>query len=426
MQELAAGEQPGKVDRWHELIARHHWLITFSAFRHRNFRLYFFGLLISITGVWAQSVAQEWLVYTLTDSALALGQVAFMAAVPVWVAGPWAGVVIDRFPRRNILLVTQILQMIPAFVLAGLTFAGRIEIWHIMVSTAIQGLATAFDAPARQSFVIEMVGREDLSNAIALNSTMFSLARFAGPAVGALILATLGTAWAFTVNGLTFLAILASLLIMRLQTLPRRDPAQPALAQITEGLRFVWHNRTIMALMALALTMGLFGSTFNTLIPVVTREVLGKGEIEFGMLRTAIGLGSIIGALMVAYLSSKPGRGRVLSIFNIMFPLSLLLFAASGVYWLALISLTVVGVTFIPQLSLCNMLIQSNIPDGIRGRVMGVYTLIIFGAFPLGALLGGGLANWFGAPVVIALNALVVLGIGILLRALVPGLRAAE
>ena len=405
------------------------WLTTFSAFRHYNFRLYFAGLLISVTGTWAQTVAQEWLVYSLTNSPLALGQVAFMMAIPVWVAGPWVGVVIDRVPRRTVLLVTQIVQMVQAFALAALTFSGHVEVWHVMILSAVQGLANAFDAPARQAFAVEMVGKEDLSNAIALNSTMFSLARFVGPAIGALILVTLGTAWAFTINGVTFLAILASLLMMRLGKPLLSQTGQSPLGDLLDGMHFIGQHRTIIALMAIALAVGLLGSSFNTLTAVLAQEVLGKGEFEFGMLKTAIGLGSVGGALGVAYLSSRRGRGCWLILLNVIFPLSLAALAGAsllGIYELVLLSLVAVGISFIPQLSLCNMLIQTTIPDGMRGRVVGVYTLIIFGSFPLGALIGGAMADQVGAPVTIAVNAAALLLVGQLVRLAVPDLKALD
>lgn len=407
------------------VISREELLKNVGAFQHRNFRLYFIGLLISVTGFWAQLVAQEWLVYDLTRSPLVLGQVSFVMAIPVWFVGPWSGVVIERFSRRDLLLVTQIVQMLQAFALAALTFTGQIEVWHIIVLSAVRGLANAFDAPARQAFIVEMVGKEDLSNAIAMNSTMFSLARFVGPAFGTLILASFGTAWAFTFNGVTFLAILISLLLMRLGP-PLRRLGHSPWNDLVEGLRFIWQEKSITALMVLALGISLFGSNFSTLLPVMTRDVLGLDEVGFGMLRTSNGLGSVVGVLLVTYLSTRPGRGRHLNLLNLVFPLTLLAFALSSTYPLALITLFAVGTTFLPQLSLCNMLIQSNIPDEIRGRVMSVYTLIIFGASPIGSLLSGVMADYLDAPLTLALHAIAVLLIGLGVRIAVPRLRKLE
>jgi MFS family permease len=398
-----------------------------AAFNHRNFRMYFVGLLISVIGMWAQIVAQEALiVYSLNQSPLVLGQVTFAMGIPVWLFGPWAGVVLDRFSRRNVLYITQMVQMLQAFVLATLTFTGQIEIWHVVVLSAVRGLANAFDAPARQAFVVEMVGKEDLSNAIALNSTMFSLARFVGPAFGALILAVFGTAWAFVFNGITFLAILVSLLFMQLDKVERRPSAQTPAADLLEGFRYIWSNKSIVALMVIAFTIALFGWNFSTLLPVMAKDELGRGEVGFGMLRALNGFGSVFGALLITYLSTRSGRGRRLNQLNLIFPITLIAFAFSPTYLIALITIAAVGLTIIPQLSLCNMLIQSAIPDEIRGRVMSVYTLMIFGATPLGALLAGALADQIGTPWTIAISAGAVIFITFLTRLAVPKLKTLE
>ncbi len=401
-------------------------LSSFSAFRHHNFRLYFIGLLISIIGLWAQNVAQAWLVYDLTDSPLVLGWVTFVMAIPVWILGPWAGVVIDRVPRRSLLIITQTVQMVQAFILAWLTFSGQIEVWHVTVLSALRGVVNAFDAPARQAIIIELVGKEDLSNGIALNSTMFSLARTLGPALGGLVVAYLGTAWAFTINGITFLAIILSLVLLRLDKPLLQSAEQSFLHDLTEGLRFIWNSKPVVALIMVALAVALFGSNFTTLMPVFARDVLGKSEVEFGMLNGAVGLGSILGALLVSYLSTRPGRGHHLSLMTLLFPITLIAFALSQVYELSLVFLLAVGGSFIPQLSFCNMLIQSNIPDALRGRVMSVYSLVIFGAFPLGALLAGQIADVLGASIAIVFSAGAVALIGLVVRITVPQLAKLE
>lgn len=402
------------------------WLRTFSAFQHYNFRLYFFGLLISVIGLWAQNVAQSWLVYELTHSALMLGVVTVVMAIPAWIFGPWAGVVVDRTPRRALLLITQTVLMLQAFSLAALTFSGRIAVEHIIALSIVRGVANAFDMPARHAIIVELVGKNDLSNAIALNSTMFSLARTFGPALGGVIIAILGTAWAFTINGITFLAILISLVLLRLEK-PLLQPANRSpFADLLEGLRFIWQERAITGLIVIAMTVALFGANFSTLMPIVAGDVLGVGEVGFGMLSGAVGLGSIIGALAVAYFSSRPGRGRRLNLMNLIFPLTLLALSLSRSYWLSLSLLLTVGASFIPQLSLCNMLIQSNIPDTIRGRVMSVYSLVILGFFPLGGMIAGAIAERIGAPLAIALSAGAVMLIGLIIRVVVPHLRELE
>lgn len=406
------------------LVSR--WRRTFSALRHYNFRLYFIGLLISVTGTWAQSVAQQWLVYELTRSALVLGQVTFAMAVPVWLLGPWAGVVIDRMSRRTLLIITQLIQLVQAVILAALTFSGQIEVWHVIVLSAVRGLANAFDAPARQAFVVEMVGKEDMSNAIALNSTLMSLAQILGPSLGGIIVATLGTAWAFTINAISFLAILIALMLQRLPRFVPKRARQSPLADLLEGLRFIGSTRTIAALMVIVLAVALFGANYRILLPVVTREVLGKDEVAFGLLNGASGLGSMIGALLVAYLSSRPRRGRYLNAVNILLPVTLIALAFSRSYVLSLLILVLVGISYTPQLSLSNMLIQSHIPDEIRGRVMSVYTLLVFGAFPLGGLIAGALADQVGAALALGFSAGAMIVVSLVARMIVPQLQNLE
>lgn len=398
----------------------------FGAFKHYNFRVYFVGLLISITGVWAQNVAQSWLVYELTNSALVLGQVSFTLAIPIFVFSPLAGVIIDRTSRRTILLITQTIFMLQAFALAFLDFSGKIAIWQVILLVLVQGTANAFDAPTRQSFIVELVGKEDLSSGIALNSIIFSLARTFGPAAGGLIVAALGTAWGFTVNGLTYLAILVSLLLLRLGRPVVQPVEHTPFEDLLIGLRFVWRTKTILALMSIALAVALSMATSLVLMPVVAVEILGKGEIEFGLLNGAVGLGSVAGALLIAYISSRSGRGRGLIIMNVLYPIALLGFALSRSYYLSLLALVGVGITMIPQLALCNILIQSNIPDEFRGRVMSVYTLLFYGMHPLGGLIFGGLAERFTAPMSIATGAGFVLMMALVTQMFVPELKKLE
>lgn len=255
---------------------------------------------------------------------------------------------------------------------------------------------------------------------------MFSLARFVGPAFGALILALFGTGWAFVFNGVTFLAILVSLLLMRLEKTQRRATVQSPLGDLLEGFRYIWSEKSIAALMVLAFVIAMFGWNFSTLMPVMAKDVLGQGETGFGMLRAANGFGSVFGALLVTYLSTRVGRGRRLSTLNLIFPITLVAFAFAPSFPLALIGIALVGVAIIPQLSLCNMLIQSIIPDEIRGRVMSVYTLMIFGATPLGALLAGIMADRIGAPWTIAISAATVIVMSVIIRLMVPRLKALE
>lgn len=399
---------------------------SFVALRHRNFRLYFFGLLVSVTGMWAQNVAQEWLVYQLTGSPLVLGQVSFVMAIPVWLLSPWAGVVIDRWPRRTLLYITQSVQMFQALTLAALTFTGQIEVWHVFLLSGLRGVANAFDAPTRQSFYVELVDdREDLANAIALNSTLMSTARVVGPSLGGVIVALLGTAWAFTINAVTFLAIIVALALMHLQKKERVASDKSPLQDLVEGMQFIRSARLIMGLIALVLAVALFGASFRVLLPVVAKEVLGRGEVAFGLLNTALGVGSLTGALAVTYLASRPSRGRALSLLNIALPIALLAFALSRSFALSLLLIALVGLSQTPQMSLSNILVQANIPDVMRGRVMSVYTLVVFGTVPLGKYLAGALAEQVGASLTMALSAAALLVVGFLTRTLVPEIKAA-
>ena len=399
---------------------------SFVALRHRNFRLYFLGLLISVTGTWAQNVAQEWLIYQLTGSPLVLGQVSFVMAVPVWLLSPWAGVAIDRWPRRTLLYITQSVQMLQALTLAALTFTGQIEVWHVFVLSAVRGVANAFDAPARQSFYVELVDdRQDLANAIALNSTLMSTARIVGPSLGGVIIALLGTAWAFTINGATFLAIIVALALMRLPKPVRVVSDKSPLEDMVEGVKFIWGTRLIAGLMAIVLAVALFGGSFRVLLPVVAQEVLGRGEVAFGLLNAGLGVGSLTGALLVTYLATRPALGRVLNLLNIALPIALLAFALSRSFALSLLLIALVGLSQTPHNSISNILVQANIPDVMRGRVMSVYTLVVFGASPLGSYLAGALAEQIGAPLAIAVSAAALLVVGFLTRTLVPEIKAA-
>lgn len=399
---------------------------SFSALRHRNFRLYFIGLLISVTGMWAQTVAQQWLVYELTNSALVLGQVTAIMAVPVFLLSPFAGVVIDRTSRRTILFVTQVVQMLQAFALAALTFSGQIEVWHVFVLSAVRGIANAFDAPTRQSFYVELVDdREDLSNAIALNSTLMSTARILGPSLGGVIVAVLGSAWAFTINGLSFVAILGALLLMHLPNREFTPSGRSPLQDMGDGLRFIRQNRLITGLILIVLMVALFGQNFRVLLPIVASEVLGRGELTFGLMNTTSGVGSLVGALLVTYLAGLRARGRYLNLINMMLPLALFAFAASRSLVLSLVLLAFIGLTLTPQISLSNVLIQENIPDEMRGRVMAVYTMVVFGMTPVGGYLVGALAEYLGSPAAIAISAGVLFTTGAVARFFIPEIKRA-
>ncbi|MFT3895784.1 MAG: MFS transporter [Anaerolineales bacterium] len=296
---------------------------TFAAMRHRNFQLYFGGMLISSIGTWMQIIAQGWVVYQLGHSELILGLVAFASAIPVLIVSPWAGVIVDRVSRQKLLMLTQSGAMIPAFILAALTFYNIVQEWHVIVLAALLGVVSAFDAPARQAFVPEMVGKEDMPNAIALNSMMFNSARVIGPAVAGLVLAAVGAAWCFTLNGISFLAVLVSLWIMKIPVRPKIQHTVSPMEQLKSGLKYATGHNEIRALILLSLVFSIFGISYATILPSFVENVLHMGAAAYGWVNTATGLGAVSGALVLASRVSHGHRRRLLVITNIAFPLIL-------------------------------------------------------------------------------------------------------
>ena len=400
---------------------------TFAALRYRNYRLWFFGQATSLVGTWMQSVAQGWLVYQLTGSKLALGAISFAGSIPTLFLMLPAGVLADRFPKRKLLLMTQTAMMLCAFALAALAASGVLQVWHIGVLAFGLGVANSFDAPARQSLAVEMVeDRRDMMNAIAMNSTMFNLARIAGPAIGGVVLAHLGAVWCFALNGLSFLAVLVALWRMRLPQVALAPQNEPFAAQIVTGLRYIWGNTPIRTIIALVGVSSLFGLSYATLMPAYVVDVLHVGEAGLGSLSAAVGVGALIGSLAVASLGSFRRKGLLLAAGSLIFPLALLSFAQTRYLPLSLACLALVGFGFVMQNATSNTLVQSIVPDDLRGRVMGAYTLTFFGTTPFGALLAGTLAQALGPALAVVLSAGVTLAFaaGVLLAT--PVLRRLE
>jgi len=400
---------------------------TFSALRFRNYRLWFFGQLISLFGSWMQVSAQGFLVFELTGSSAYLGYVAFAAGLPAWLFMLWGGVVADRVSRRTLLMVTQSVMMLLAVVLAVLTFLGVVQPWHILVLAAFSGAAGAFDAPARLAFVLEMVDRDELTNAIALNSTMFNTATTLGPAVAGLVYAFAGPGWCFLSNAASFLAVLAALGMMRGEA---RAPAvvhrPSALADLAEGLRFVASDPNVRLLIGLVVVMSLFGVSFVTLMPAWAARVLHGDATTNGFLQSARGAGALAGALVLAWLGKRASRGRLMTRATFLMPAAVLAF--SFVRWVpaSLAILAVAGVGLIVALNMTNSLLQTLAPDALRGRVMSVYTLAFFGFVPLGGLLIGTVADNWGEPAAVALSGGITLGFAVLVRVLAPKLSRLE
>jgi MFS family permease len=398
---------------------------TFTALKYPNYRLWFMGQLVSLVGTWMQTTAQGYLVFQLTRSPAYLGYVGFAAGVPSWLFMLFGGVVADRLPRRNLLLITQITMMILAFIMAALTFSGVIQPWHIILLALALGVANAFDVPARQSFVLEMVERQDLTNAIALNSSMFNLATVTGPAVAGLTYALVGPAWCFAINGFSFLAVITALLKMRLQPSPNHTGRpQAALDDLKAGLRYVAANPSIQTLIGVAAIMSLFGMAYVTLIPAWAVTVLGGDSTTNGWLQSARGLGALGGALLIAAMGRISFKGKLLTLGTFVFPVMLLLFAVVRWFPLALLALMGVGWGFMILFNMANALIQTLVADEVRGRVMSIYTLGFFGLMPLGALLTGWVAEVFNEPTTLIISALISLGFAGWLWLYRPQLRA--
>lgn len=376
---------------------------TFRALRHRNFQLFFSGQFISLTGTWMQTVAQSWLVYRLTGSVLLLGLIGFASQIPVFLLTPFGGAVADRFDRRKVLLVTQSVAMFFAFVLAFLTLTERIEIWHLFVVAACFGIANAFDIPTRQAFAVDMVGKSDLLNAIALNSSMFNGARIIGPAIAGLLVAGVGEGWCFFGNAVSYLGVIAGLWFMNVKSVVR-PPKGSTLSHIAEGFGYVIKTKPILALLLLLGVVSLMGMPYAVLMPIFADKILGGGSDTLGYLMGASGSGALIAALLLASRRQVFGLGRWVVGACAAFGVAIILFSLSQTFWLSWLLLVPVGFSMMTQMSSSNTLIQAMVPDHLRGRVMSVYSMMFMGLAPLGALSAGSLAGIIGAPETVALG----------------------
>jgi MFS family permease len=388
---------------------------TFRALKHRNFQLFFAGQFISLTGTWMQSVAQSWLVYRLTGSVLLLGLIAFASQIPVFLIAPLGGATADRYDRQKILVFTQSWAMLTAFALSILTLTGLVEVWHLFIFAVSFGLANAFDIPTRQAFVVDMVGREDLLNAIALNSTMFNGARIVGPAIAGILVAVVGEGWCFFGNAVSYLGVITGLLLMKI-TPQARERKGSTLANIIEGFTFVAKTGPIRGLLLLLGLVSLMGMPYAVLMPIFADKILGGGSETLGYLMGASGLGALSAALVLASRKEVFGLGRWVGIASAGLGVSLILFSFSTYFYLSLLLLIPVGFSMMTQMSSSNTLIQAMVPDELRGRVMSVYSMMFMGMAPLGALLAGTLAGIFGAPTTVAIGGLVCLLGGLIFR----------
>ena len=384
----------------------------FIALRHRNFRLFFWGQLVSLIGTWMQSLGQQWLVYVLTNgSAFSLGIVSAFQFLPVLLFSLWGGVVVDRVPKRRLIICTQTASLLLALVLGLLTWAGVVQIWHVYLLAFLLGTVNAFDMPARQAFVVEMVGREDLMNAIALNASIFNGSRVLGPAVGAVIIAVVGIAGCFFLNALSFVAVLVGLFLMRLPPAAGPSPARRnALGQIGEGLRYIRSDRRVLLVFLLVSFISVFAiPSYTTLMPVIADQVLHVGVSGLGTLTSCLAVGSVIAAVGLAY-TRTPEQRRFFMVGGAATGSTLLLlFSFSQNFALSLALLAGVGFCIVANNATGNTMIQSYVPDHLRGRLMSVWSLVLVGLAPFGSFFAGTLAASTNALLTIRVGALICL-----------------
>lgn len=366
--------------------------------KHRNFQLFFSGQMISLIGTWMDNIAEAWLVYRLTGSSVLLGTVAFCGQIPIFLLGPLGGFVADRFNRRSIVVTTQVSSMILAFILSFLTLTKRITVGEVIAIATAMGVVNAFDVPARQSFLVEMVGREDLMNAIALNSSMFNSARVIGPSVAGILVASVGEGWCFFANAVSYIAVIAGLLMMRVPRSVIEEHAASPLEHIAEGFRFVRQTAPIRALLLLTGVISIVALPYSVLMPIFAARVLHGNARTLGVLMGATGVGALLGALALASRTKLQGLAKLVAISCASFGTSLILFSFSRWYPLSVLLLVPVGFFIMVQMASTNTLIQSMVPDRLRGRTMAVYSMMFLGMAPIGALLSGTVAKYIGAP----------------------------
>lgn len=418
------------------------------ALSHRNYRLWFVGQGISLIGSWMQTMAQQVLVYDLTGSAAALGIVSLLGLIPLIPLSFWGGSIADRFPKRTILIFTQIIMMAEAIILAALSWAGVVQVWHVYVLSFILGAVNAVDVPVRQAFTVEMVeGKDDLTNAIGLNSAMFNLGRALGPALAGILVAATGAAMAFLINGLTFIAVIVCLFMMtNLPTthIVHRQRNQ-TIQHMKEGLDYVRGTTTMVVLISLVGVSAFLSMPFNTLMPVFATDVLGQSAapvvdyfcnpttgiivcqspeaLPLGSLLTVMGLGALTGAFFIAAMPDNAKRGLFLTAGNLIFPVCLLIFAFSRSFVVSLVVMFFTGFSFVCQNALANTLIQLFSPDEMRGRIMGLYTMIFQGMMRLGSMQAGLVADWIGAPLSVGIGATASLLYGLYVAVRYPKIR---
>ena len=381
----------------------------FRALRHRNFQLFIAGQLISLIGTWMQSTAQLWLVYRLTGSAALLGVFGFANQIPILVLASVGGYIGDRYNRHRGVIWTQTASMILAFILAALTLTHLIQVWHLILIAFLVGVVNAFDVPIRQAFLVQMVGKEDLPNAIALNSSIFNGARVVGPAIAGFAIALIHEGWCFFLNGVSFLAVIAALLAMRIPKFEAKAAGASPWQDFAQGFRFAMGDLPIRSVLLLLSALSLFGLQYSVFLPVFARDILHGGARGFGLLMSTAGVGAVLGALHFAARTNYKGLARWIALTSTTCGACLIVFSESRVFWLSAAVLLIVGFAATSQMAATNTIVQNRVPDELRGRVMALYATMFMGVQPIGSLIAGGVAKRIGAPYTLAVFGLLVL-----------------
>lgn len=403
---MDAAEAAAEVELGVTSGVSHAW----RALRHRNFRLFFGGQTISLIGTWMTRVATGWLVYRLTGSALLLGTVSFAGQIPTFLLAPFAGVWVDRLDRRQVLVWTQTLSMVQSLALAALTLSGHITIPLLLMLSVMQGCINAFDMPGRQSFMVKMVDdKRDLQNAIAINSSMVNMARLIGPSLAGMLIAVSSEGWCFLVDGISYIAVIASLLMMRLHAPVVKRVATSMLTELAAGWTYVSEFLPIRTILMLFSVVSLMGMPFVVLMPIFAKKVLSGGPHTLGFLMAAMGLGALVSALSLAARRNVRGLVRMIPVAAAVFGLGLIGFGLSRSFWLSMLTVFIAGMGMMQGMAASNTVIQTIVTDDKRGRVMSYYTMAFMGMAPFGSLLAGSMAHNFGAPWTVMMNGAVVL-----------------
>jgi MFS family permease len=396
----------------------------FRALSHRNYRLFFGGQGLSLIGTWMQQIAISWLVYQLTHSALLLGTVGFASRIPTFLLAPLAGVLADRWNRHRILIITQTLSMIQAMMFAILILTETITVWHIISLSVFLGLVNALDIPTRQSFVVDMIERkEDLGNAIALNSSMVNGARLIGPSVAGILIATLGEGMCFLLNGLSFIAVIVALLAMNIEPKLREGQSSQVFKGLQEGFSYAFGFPPIRSILFLLALVSLMGMPYTVLMPIFAEKILQGGPQTLGFLFGANGVGAVAGSIFLASRKNVLGLGRIIVISSTLFGIGLVVFSLSRLYWLSLFIMLLTGFGMMVQMASSNTVLQTIVEEDKRGRVMSFYMMAFMGMVPFGSLLAGSLANSIGAPKTVMIGGIACILGSVLFAERLPSLR---